>query len=224
MGSTLAGLLTVLYLVIAIIVVIVLVVLTIKNIQKQYEDTLTQLERDKNLIISGSILAELNKVEALINNKELEEKYNYWKSIFKDIKDNDVPKITDELIEIEARLKGKDKKDINDDLARVEFEIYIAKSKASKLLDDIKEITLSEQKNREIVTKLKADYRNIFLQYNNSNKSEYKMIETPIDLQFENIDKLFSAFEMAMENNVYSEVGKIVKALDDSIGNLKMVI
>ena len=224
MGSTLAGLLTVLYLVIAIIVVIVLVVLTIKNINKQYEDTLTQLERDKNLIISGSILAELNKVEALINNKELEEKYNYWKSIFKDIKDNDVPKITDELIEIEARLKGKDKKDINDDLARVEFEIYIAKSKASKLLDDIKEITLSEQKNREIVTKLKADYRNIFLQYNNSNKSEYKMIETPIDLQFENIDKLFSAFEMAMENNVYSEVGKIVKALDDSIGNLKMVI
>ena len=29
---------------------------------------------------------------------------------------------------------------------------------------------------------------------------------------------------MAMENNVYSEVGKIVKALDDSIGNLKVVI
>ena len=170
MGTTLAGLLTILYLVIAIIVVIVLVVITIKNIQKQYEDTLTQLERDKNLIISGSILAELNKVEALINNKELEEKYNYWKSLFKDIKDNDVPKITDELIEIEARLKSKDKKNIDDDLARVEFEIYIAKSKASKLLDDIKEITLSEQKNREIVTKLKADYRNIFLQYNNSNK------------------------------------------------------
>ena len=27
-----------------------------------------------------------------------------------------------------------------------------------------------------------------------------------------------------MENNVYSEVGKIVKALDDTIGNLKIVI
>ena len=224
MGATLASLLTVLYLIIAIIVVIVLVVLTIRHINRQYEDTLTQLERDKNLIISGSILAELNKVEALINNKELEDKYNYWKSIFKEIKDTDVPKITDELITAEERLKRKDKKGINDELARIEFEIYIAKSKASKLLDNIKEITLSEQKNREIVTKLKADYRSIFLQYNNSNKSEYKMIETPIDLQFENIDKLFSAFEMAMENNVYSEVGKIVKALDDSIGNLKMVI
>ena len=34
----------------------------------------------------------------------------------------------------------------------------------------------------------------------------------------------FSAFELAMENNVYSEVGKIVKALDDTIGNLKIVI
>ena len=29
---------------------------------------------------------------------------------------------------------------------------------------------------------------------------------------------------MAMENNVYSEVGKIVKAFDDTIGNLKIVI
>ena len=71
----------------------------------------------------------------------------------------DVPKITDELINAEERLKSKDKKNINDELARIEFEIYIAKSKASKLLDEIKEITLSEQKNREIVTKLKADYR-----------------------------------------------------------------
>ena len=61
MGATLASLLTVLYLIIAIIVVIVLVVLTIRHINRQYEDTLTQLERDKNLIISGSILAELNK-------------------------------------------------------------------------------------------------------------------------------------------------------------------
>ncbi len=224
MSANIANLIMIVYVVIVIIAIIAIILVTKKKIKKQFVDTLTNLERDKNLIISGSILAELNKVESLINNKELEEKYNYWKSIFKEIKDTDVPKITDELIEVETRLKDKDKKGINEELARIEFEIYIAKSKASKLLDDIKEITLSEQKNREIVTKLKADYRAIFLQYNNSNKSEYKMIEKPIDLQFENIDKLFSAFEMAMENNVYSEVGKIVKALDDSIGNLKMVI
>jgi hypothetical protein len=38
------------------------------------------------------------------------------------------------------------------------------------------------------------------------------MIQNSLELQIENVDKLFSAFELAMQNNVYSEVGKIVKA------------
>ena len=224
MSEQLLNMITIAYFIVTVIVVIVSIILVKRNIKKQHEDTLNVLERNKNLIISGSILSELNKVESLINNKDLEEKYNYWKSLFKDIKETDVPNITDELLTVEESIGLKNFKDFNKDLARIEFEIYIAKSKAQKLLDDIKEITLSEQRNREIVTKLKSDYRNVFLQYNNNDKADYELIQVPLELQFENVDKLFSAFEMAMENNVYSEVGKIVKALDDTIGNLKIVI
>ncbi len=210
--------------VVTAIVVVVCIVVTKKKIRALYKDTLTEIERGKNLIISGSILSELSKVESLINNKDLEEKYNYWKSLFKTIKDVEVPKITDKIIMIEDLLDVKNYKEAQVLLGQVEFEVFIEKSKAQKLLEDIKEITLSEQKNREIVTKLKTDYRTIFLQYNNNDKEDYALIQVPLELQFENIDKLFSAFEMAMENNVYSEVGKIVKALDDTIGNLKIVI
>ena len=215
---------TIFYGIITFVVVIAIIILTIKKLKTQYKNTLIELERSKNLIISGAILAELNKVESLINNKDLEEKYNYWKSLFKSIKDNEVTNITEELISAEELLDGRNYAQVKDLLGRIEFDIYISKSKAQRLLEDIKEITLSEQKNREIVTKLKADYRSLFLQYNNNNKDDYSLIETPLELQFENIDKLFSAFELAMEGNVYSEVGKIVKALDDSIGNLRVVI
>ncbi|MCX4249465.1 MAG: hypothetical protein OSJ65_06865 [Bacilli bacterium] len=215
---------TIFYGIITFVTVIVIALLTLNKIKKQYKNTLIELERSKNLIISGSILAELNKVESLINNKDLEEKYNYWKSLFKTIKDSDVSNITDELISAEELLDGRNYSQVKDLLGRIEFDIYISKSRAQRLLEDIKEITLSEQKNREIVTKLKADYRSLFLQYNNNNKDDYSLIEKPLELQFENIDKLFSAFELAMEGNVYSEVGKIVKALDDSIGNLRVVI
>ena len=225
MSQDLSNLLNLLIFVVGIVLVITIIVLIVKNIKKSYSNTLIELERNKNLIISGAILSELNKVESLINNKELEEKYNYWKSIFKTIKDIDVPKITDELIEAEEHNSIKYMNEGIANLAKIDFEIYMVKSKASKLLEDIKEITLSEQKNREIVTKLKTEYRQIFLQYNNNNnKDDYELIKVPLELQFENVDKLFSAFEMAMENNVYSEVGKIVKALDDTIGNLKVVI
>lgn len=216
---------TIFYGILTVIVVLTIVFVTFKKIKNQYKNTLIELERSKNLIISGSILAELNKVESLINNKDLEEKYNYWKSLFKTIKDTEVVSITDELISAEELLEGRNYSQVKEMLGRIEFDIYISKSRAQRLLEDIKEITLSEQKNREIVTKLKADYRSLFLQYNNgNNKEDYALIETPLELQFENIDKLFSAFELAMEGNVYSEVGKIVKALDDSIGNLKIVI
>ncbi|MCH5167279.1 MAG: septation ring formation regulator EzrA [Erysipelotrichales bacterium] len=224
MSEQLLTMITITYAVITFIVVLVIVFIVLKRIKDQYKNTLVELERSKNLIISGSILSELNKVEALINNKDLEEKYNYWKSIFKNIKDVEVPNITNEIITAEELLEDHNYSQVKDVLGRIEFNIYIAKSKAQKLLEDIKEITLSEQKNREIVTKLKTDYRTIFLQYNNNDKDDYSLIRTPLELQFENIDKLFSTFEMAMENNVYSEVGKIVRALDDSIGNLKIVI
>ena len=225
MSGDFSTLLTITYTIITVGVVISVILIIIRNIKNQFNNTLDNLERNKNLIISGSILSELNKVESLINNKELESKFNYWKSIFKELKDKDVIHISDELIEAEEKVNKKKYKEANEYLANVEFDIYIAKSKASKLLEDIQEITLSEKKNREIVTKLKSEYRNIFLHYNNgNNKDDYSLIEVPLELQFENVDKLFSAFEIAMENNVYSEVGKIVKALDDTIGNLKIVI
>ena len=204
MSQQLLNMLTIFYFVISLIVVAVIIFLIHKNIKKQYKNTLMELERSKNLIISGSILSELKKVEALINNKDLEDKYNYWKSMFKKIKEEEVQEITDSLIDIEEHISIKNFKESNIQLARIEFQIYIVKSKAQKLLEDIKEITLSEQKNREIVTKLKTDYRTIFLQYNNdNNKEDYSLIQIPLELQFENVDKLFSAFEMAMENNVY---------------------
>ena len=224
MNGNIGRLIMVIYIVICIVTIIVSIIVTRKKIKRQFEDTLTNLERDKNLIISGSILSELNKVESLINNDDLREKYNYWKSLFKQIKDEDVPKITDELISAEELIKTDSNEIINERLALIEFDIFVVKARAINLLNSIKEITLSEQKNREIVTKLKAEYRTIFLQYNNNDKADYAMIQNPLELQFENVDKLFSAFELAMQNNVYQEVGKIVKALDDTIGNLKIVI
>ncbi len=211
------------YLIIIIILILTMFIIINKHMKNKYNNALKYLERDKNLIISASILSELNKVESLINNKELEKKYENWKNKFKNIKDKEVPKITDELINVEEKIKSKRYKEIERELAKIELDIYFIKSRSKVLLDEIREITTSESKNREIVTKLKSKYREILVKYNN-NKEDYEIISSPIELQFENIDKLFSVFETNMENNNYTEVSKIVKALDDTIGNLGVVI
>lgn len=210
------------YLVCIIIIVVVLNLVNSKE-KKKYQKEIIALERDKNLIISSSILSELNKVEALVNNDKMQETYDDWQKRFKIIKDVEVPKITDALIEIEDCFNEKDYKSLNDKIAKAELEIFYVKSKASFLLDEIKEITLSEERNRETITKLKARYREIVTKYN-KNKNDYKEIWAPLELQFENVDKLFSAFEVAMDANSYEEVGKIVKGIDDLIGNLGVII
>lgn len=211
------------YLILAIILVVVVLVLINKHDKKKLQGILTNLELDKNLIISANILTELNKVGSLINNKNLEIKYNNWKERYKQIKEVDMPSLENKLNDLEALIRDKKYKDFVKDSSKLELEIYYIKSKSDFLLDEIREITLSESKNREIVTRLKKDYRDIYLKYNNS-PSDYEGINNTIELQFENIDKLFNAFELSMENNDYSEASKIVKALTDNIGNIGIII
>ncbi len=223
MSSTTFSILAVSYYILAVAIVIVVLNLINKKEKNTYKKEINSLERDKNLIISASILSELNKVESLVNNDKMEETFNNWQKRFKKIKDEEVPKISDELLEIEDLFSDKNYKELKQKIAKIELQIYYVKTRANFLLEEIKEITLSEEKNRETITKLKSVYREIFNKYN-KDKDDYKLISSPIELQFENVDKLFSAFEIAMDEGSFTEVGKIVKAIDDTIGNLKLII
>ena len=213
----------VIYLVIAIVLVVAALVLLNKHTRKKLEQILINLEINKNLIISGNILTELNKVGSLINNKKLEERYNNWKERYKQIKDVDIPLLDDKLNDLDSLIKDKKYKEFTKESSNLELEIYYTKSKCDFLLEEIREITLSESKNREIVTNLKKVYREVYLKYND-NKGDYEGLNNTIELQFENIYKLFNSFEITMENNDYSEAPKIVKALSDNIGNMEIII
>ena len=223
MSSTIHILLAITYIIIGISVIVLTLFLLKGRRQKKYQFIINNLDRDKNLIISANVLSELNKVESLINNDDLKKTYDEWVNRFNKIKDIDIPEIEDSLLLIDEKFQNKDYKDLQKLIVEAELAILYAKTKANYLLNEIQEITLSEEKNREIITRLKAEYRKILQLYHNR-ESEYDIVKEPIDLQIENIDKLFSAFEVALENNSYTEVGKIVKAIDDTIGNLKIII
>lgn len=223
MGKGINALIVTSYIIVGVIIIITILVVLNKKKKKRINEELNALERDKNLIISAQILAELNKVEGLINNDQLKEKFDNWQDRFKKIKDVEVPKITDKLIHLEELFQNHDYDELKDGITDAELEITYLKTKTNFLLDEIKEITLSEERNREAIIKLKAEYRDIVNKYK-SNKTDYTEVAKPLELQFENVDKLFATFEMAMDQNAYAEVGKIVKAIGSSVGNLKEII
>lgn len=209
------------------IIGVVAITVTLFTIQRKtknkLEKELTRLETLKNLIISSGILTEMEKVKALINNDKLMETYKKWEKRYKKIEKEDIPRLTDKLLVCAELIDNKNFKEASYELSKTEIDIYYVKTDMELLLEDIKEITNSEERNRNAVTKLKTVFRSVVNKYT-SNMNDYKGMEERVDMQFENINKLLSAFERAMEQNDYEEVGKIVHALDDLINNIKIVI
>ena len=184
---------------------------------------INRLESEKNLIISSEILSELAQVETMINNDYLAKKYREWKKRFEDVEKNELPKLTDKIMELEVLLECNNFNELDKLYPKYELEVYYVKTKIDYLVEEIKEITLSEKRNREVITKLKTLYRETINKYNAS-KDDYKEIGESIELQFENIDKLFAAFESAMDKKEYENIGKIVRAVSNLVENIKLVI
>ncbi len=223
MSKTTFILLGITYYIVSVIIIIAVLNKINKKAKKKYLDEINNLERDKNQIISADIMSSLQTVGELVNNDLMQEVYADLKTRFEKIKKEDIPKLTDNLLKIEDLYDNKKYKELNKLISNVELNIYLVQAKSDYLLEEIKKITQSKGKNREIATSLKTRYRLVLNEYNN-HKNEYLYISKPVELQFENIDKLFSNFETAMEKNSYSEVTKIIKALDTFIGNLELVI
>ena len=223
MGRTTFLLLAVLYYIVTIIIIIVILNLINRRERNKLKKQIDELEKEKNLVISASMLSELNKVEALVNNDEMRTKLDDWKNRFNNIRDVELPKITDTINDIEELFEDHNFKELKGLILKADFDLNNLKTKADFLLDEIKDVTLSEERNRESITKLKAQYREIMATYKDY-EDDYAIIKVPLELQFENIDKLFQTFEVAMEQNAYTEVGKIVKAIADIIDNLKVVV
>ncbi len=208
---------------ITIIILIVIYIIRNSKQSKKLKESINELEKEKNLIINAPILNELSKVEALVRDEKLKYKYDNWQHKFDDIRNVYLPKITDMLIESDELIASKDYKRLNPLLADIELKIYKLREKTNKLLSEIKEITLSEEKNRNQIVKLKNKYRNIKQDYE-KNSAYYKPVNNQIELQFENIEKRFQEFEIVMEKKDYDEINYIVKGISEMVDHIEYVI
>lgn len=206
-----------------LLILLVVFILLKQKKKKSILNAIDRLTTEKNMIVPVSLITELNKAEKLANNKKLSNTINGWKKEFEEISNIDLDNVTNKIVELDDAYALMRYKDCNELIVNIETLIYHLKAKCNKLLNEIKGLTESEERNRSAVVKLKSVYRDIIFKYN-KNKDDYEDIASRIDLQFENIDKLFSGFEVAISNNEYEEISKIVKVLDDMIHNMEVVI
>ncbi len=209
--------------IVALVVVIVILHFVKKAEKRYYKKILQKLEVQRNQVASTPVLLELSKVEPIIKNDKMEEKYNQWRNKFDSIKNDRLSVIDDMLIDLDLYIDKKDYKSFGYRVAKTEIEIYKVRESAERLLEEIKDITLSEEKYRSIIIKLKTKYRTLNKEFN-EHRQLYGFMQESIEMQLENIEKRFMDFEKVMESNDYNEVVHICKALDNMIDHMDILI
>ncbi len=210
--------------IVVVLIMIIVIIHFVRKIKvKKVRNKAKDLEIDRNVVASTPVLLELSKVEPIIKNDKMEEKYNKWHERFIDIKEKKLTLIDDMLIDLDVFIDKRDYKNCRIRIAKIELEIYKAREAARHLLEEIKDITLSEEKYRSIVIKLKTKYRGLRREYE-EHKSLYDDMQEAIELQLDNIERRFLDFEKVMEVNDYNEVVHIVKALDTMIEHMEIIV
>lgn len=217
------------FLFIGSIIIIVLIILTIiveiiKKVRfKFYRNKVKDLEVQRNLVASTPVLLELSRVEPIIKNDRMEEKYNRWQDRFNNLKENRLTKIDDMLIDLDLFVDKRDYKQCGYRIAKIEIEIYKVRESAEHLLNEIKDLSKSEEKYRSSVIKLKTKYRTLNSEFQN-HKESYSDMQEAIEMQLENIERRFLDFEKVMESSDYPEVVHITKALYEMIDHMEVII
>ena len=207
----------------AIISIILVLHLMRKSKRNKYKKIIDNLDYQKNELDTSPVGPELAKIQNYVNNEKLEVMYNNWKERLDDIKETKIPKITDMLIEAEYLLSKKDYKSTMYKIAKLEMEIYKVRTTSEFLLDEIKEVTYSEERNRGSITKQKAHYRELYLKFKET-ESEYGEYKEAVENEFKTIAKRFEDFETLMERKELTEVPTILNIINDLLKHMEVVI
>lgn len=206
-----------------LLIILIMVHIMKKNKKARYKKMIDNLDYQKNQLDTSPVGPELAKVESYINNDKLEVMYKNWKERLDDIKEVKIPKITDMLIEAEYSLSKMDYKTAMYKIAKLEMEIYKVRTTSEFLLDEIKDVTNSEERNRGNITKQKAQYRKLYQKFKET-QNEYGDYEEIVEKQFETISKRFEDFEILMEKNDITDIPKVFKVIDDMLNHMEVII
>lgn len=206
----------------------VILIIAVLNIieylsRKKYKHEVEILDIERNEVIDAPIMTELSKVETLTKNDSIKNKYILWKTEIDEIKNHMDNDINDMILEADFLIQQKSYKDYLSKRTSIEIKLYEAKELKQRLLNEIKEITLSEERNRITITDLKTKFRNVVNIFE-TNKVDFNPIDKVIELQIENIDRRFQDFETYMQNQDYIEANKIIGVINDLVNHLETIV
>ena len=132
---------------VALFCVVITFIVIKKKQNTKYKKEISELDVRKNQLLDVHLLSEMTKVKDLVKTDNLQKKLDSWDNTFTLIKDDRIPKLTDMISEADFLIDKREYNQAIKKIADIELEIERLKCKTERLVDEIKIITNSEERN-----------------------------------------------------------------------------
>ncbi len=209
---------------IILIIIIGIMFFIIRKVKKNSMlKKINKLDIMRNEILSIPIKNEIDKALNFAKGEQIEEKVNHYKETYDNLINISFKEIDDMINELEFLVNGSGRKKFPEKYTLIEIELTKNRYLINHMIEELKELTSYEDKYRGIVIKLKNKYRVLEREFQN-NKDLYGIFVDTASMQFENIEKRFSDFEIVIKENLYNEVVLVVHSLEGMIDHIGAVV
>ncbi|WP_313431932.1 septation ring formation regulator EzrA [Siminovitchia terrae] len=203
-------------LVISAIIFIIIIFIIGYTIRKKYYKEIDKLEAKKMETMNQPVVEKLAKVKQLNMTGKTEEMFEEWRKTWDDIITVQFPHIDELLFDAEEYTDKFNFKKVKEARDQIEGELVQINLQMQKILDELKELTDSEEKSRTDIESLKETYgavkKSLLTESHTFGEARKKLEE-----QLESAAKKISKYETLVEGGDYIEARKEVVSLSEEL-------
>lgn len=203
-------------LVISAIIFIIIIFIIGYTIRKKYYKEIDQLEAKKMETMNQPVVEKLAKVKQLNMTGKTEEMFEEWRKTWDDIITVQFPHIDELLFDAEEYTDKFNFKKVKEARDQIEGELVQINLQMQKILDELKELTDSEEKSRTDIESLKETYgavkKSLLTESHTFGEARKKLEE-----QLESAAEKISKYETLVEGGDYIEARKEVVSLSEEL-------
>ncbi|MFB1080407.1 septation ring formation regulator EzrA [Jeotgalibacillus sp. JSM ZJ347] len=210
------------YIVGSVILIIILIITAFVLRKKQYKEV-DKLEEQKLDIQHRPVLEEMTKVKQLNMNGQTEELFEKWRDSWTDIVDKQLAEVDSMLFDAEEYIDkfrfGKSRK-VREEIAQ---ELNKAEEHMNEILTELEELMGSDEKNRQEIGLVEADYKEAASLIRNR-RGQFGKTAEPLDRKIQALEpKLDEYHNLTTEGN-YLQAREIVLYLTAEMNEISMMI
>lgn len=209
--------------IIGIIIVVALVLISGIYFRKKIYKEVDRLEAWKIDVMNRPVTDEISKVKELNMTGQTEELFERWRRQWDEIVTLSLPNVEEYLFDAEEladKYRFSKSKAV---LQKIENTLQETEDTIAKILEELKDLIGSEERNRVEIGELKVNYRNVKKSLLAHHLS-FGKAEKGLEKKLEEINEKFTAFEEATTLGNYLEAREIVLFIKDSLSVMQEYI